>query len=77
MSTPTKAQALRSAKERQRALNTAEQAATDAAQRRDRAVYAAQESGATYADIQAATGLSIARITQVLRKARTTTTTEN
>lgn len=76
----TKSQALKRAKERQRALNAAEAAATDAAVRRDQAVYAAQQAGATYPEIQEATGLSTARVTQVLRKVRqanATTTQED
>lgn len=74
MKTITKAQALRRARERQRALNTAEAAATDAAQRRDAALLAAKDAGATYAELQEATDLSTARVTQVLRRARQTTT---
>jgi uncharacterized protein YerC len=76
----TKTQALRKAATTQKALNKAEKAADDAAKARDTAVYAAQEAGATYPEIQEATGLSTARVTQVLRKvrqARATTTQED
>lgn len=66
----TKGQALRQAKVRQAALNKAETLATEAAAVRDQAVYAAKATDATYAEIQEATGLSTARVTQVLRKVR-------
>lgn len=70
MTAPSKAQALNNAKRRQQRLNTDEAKATESAGLRDQAVYEAQAAGATYAEIQEATGLSIARITQVLRRER-------
>lgn len=66
----SKAQALKYAKVRQGVLNQAEQKATSAAADRDQAVLDAQVAGATYAEIQQATGLSTARVTQVLRRQR-------
>jgi hypothetical protein len=51
-------------------LDKAERTATDAAARRDASVLEAQEAGNTYADLTDATGLSTARITQVLRRDR-------
>lgn len=66
----TKARALKNAKTYQERLNKAERAATQAAAERDATVLEAQEAGATYAEIQAATGLSTARVTQVLRRQR-------
>lgn len=66
----SKAQTLKRAKTAQRNLDLAEGKATDAATLRDNRVWEAREAGATYADIQAATGLSISRITQVLRRVR-------
>lgn len=65
-----KSQALKRAADTQRRLNQAEAIATERAQDRDRAVYQAQVEGASYAEIQEATGLSTARITQILRRAR-------
>lgn len=72
---PSKGAALAQAKRRQATLNRLETQATEAAAARDRAVALAQEKGATYAEIQEATGLSTARVTQVLRKVRTAHTT--
>lgn len=69
---PTKAQALKRAASTQKALNDLEKRFGVAALDRDRAVLAAQAADATYAEIQVATGLSITRITQVLRRARAT-----
>lgn len=66
----TKTQALKAAAVCQRRLNEAERKATEAALARDDAMAAARETGATYADLEAATGLSTARVTQVLRKVR-------
>lgn len=66
----SKSKALHDAKRRQQRLNTAEADALNAASLRDTAVYDAQAAGATYAEIQEATGLSTARITQVLRRVR-------
>jgi DNA-directed RNA polymerase specialized sigma24 family protein len=66
----SKAKALNVAHRRQKALNKAEAAATEAAAYRDLAVHDAQVAGASYAEIQTATGLSTARVTQILRKAR-------
>jgi uncharacterized protein YerC len=66
----SKPQALKAATRRQGALNAAEAKALEAARLRDDAVLQAQAEGATYAEIQAATGLSTARITQVLRRQR-------
>lgn len=75
-----KTQALKRAADTQRRLNQAEAIATERAQDRDRAVYEAQVEGASYAEIQAATGLSTARVTQILSRARraqaTATTTD-
>lgn len=68
-----KTQALRAAAKSQKRLNDLEARATDAGKERSAYILAAQEAGATYAEIQAATGLSTARVTQVLRKARSTT----
>jgi hypothetical protein len=68
--TLSRAAALTEAKRRQERLNKSELAATEAAFKRDQAVYDAQQAGATYADIQAATGLSEARVAQVLAKVR-------
>lgn len=65
-----KTSALAKAKTRQKRLDDAEAKATAAATERDAAVLVAQESGATYAEIQEATGLSTARVTQVLRRQR-------
>jgi hypothetical protein len=71
MPAPTKPQALRRAVESQERLNNAEAKATELALKRDSAVLDAQElAGCTYPEIREATGLSIARITQVLRKER-------
>lgn len=75
----SKRRALTAAKNRQETLNLAERKATVAAFDRDRAVYDAQQEGASYAEIQEATGLSTARVTQILRRARnlaTATTTD-
>lgn len=72
---PSKPTALKRAAAAQDRLNTAEAKATDAAADRDDWVYIAQTAGATYAEIQAATGLSTARVTQVLRKVRARATT--
>lgn len=66
----SKSQRLRTAAARQRALNAAETKATEAATERDQAFLAAAEDGATYADLEQVTGLSNARVTQILRKAR-------
>lgn len=72
---PTKPTALKRARLHQEFLNKAEAKATEAAAERDAWVYRAQEAGATYAEIQEATGLSTARVTQVLRKVRQALTT--
>lgn len=69
---PTKPTALKRAAAAQGRLNTAEAKATDAASERDQWVFIAQQAGASYAEIQEATGLSTARVTQVLRKVRQT-----
>lgn len=66
----TKTRALTNAAATQDRLNRDEQRATESAAKRDKAVLEAQEAGATYAEIQAATGLSTARVTQVLRRQR-------
>jgi hypothetical protein len=68
---PTKARALRFAKDAQRMLETAEQKATDMAARRDKAVGTAKATGATYAEMMAATGLSATRVTTILKRSRT------
>lgn len=65
-----KTQALKAATRTQAALNKAEAAALEAARLRDAAVLQAQAHSATYAEIQQATGLSTARVTQVLRRQR-------
>lgn len=70
MTAPSKSQALNAAKRRQQRLNTDEAKALESAGLRDMAVYEAQAVGASYAEIQAATGLSTARVTQILRKVR-------
>ena len=67
----SKSKALHDAKRRQQRLNTAETEALNAATLRDTAVFDAQQAGASYAEIQEATGLSIARVTQILRRVRT------
>lgn len=67
---PTKAQALRTLATRQRQLNDAETKATQAAEARAVAVLSAQGAGATYGELEEATGLSTSRVTQVLRRAR-------
>lgn len=66
----SKSRALASAAARQRNLNDLEDRATKAASDRDSAVFRAQQAGATYPEIQAATGLSPARVAQVLRRQR-------
>lgn len=66
----TKKQALATAGRLQDALWKAARKADDAAIKRDEAVLAAQAEGASHAEIQAATGLSVSRVTQVLRRAR-------
>lgn len=71
----TKSQALKRAADTQRRLNQAEAIATERAGDRDQAVFAAQQEGASYAELETATGLSTARITQILRRSRQTTTT--
>ena len=73
MNTPSKAQALNNAKRRQQRLNTDEAKALESASLRDMAVYEAQAAGASYAEIQEATGLSSARVTQILRRVKSTT----
>lgn len=65
-----KTQALAKAARQQAALNTAERKATDAALSRDAAMADARDEGATYSDLQNATGLSVARVTQILRRVR-------
>ena len=67
----SKSKALHDAKRRQQRLNTAETEALNAATLRNTAVFDAQQAGASYAEIQEATGLSIARVTQILRRVRT------
>lgn len=67
----SKSKALHDAKRRQQRLNTAEAEALNAATLRDTAVFDAQQAGASYAEIQEATGLSTARVTQILRRVRT------
>ena len=71
-----KTKALKRAEDTQRRLNQAEAIATERDSDRDQAVYAAQVEGASYAEIQTATGLSTARVTQILRRARTAATTD-
>lgn len=68
--TPSKPQALNQVKRRQQRLNADEAKALESASLRDTAVYDAQQAGATYAEIQEATGLSTARVTQILRRVR-------
>lgn len=70
---PTKAQALRRAANRQKSLTRAEWEATQYAKDRDDAVRQAKDAGATYPEIAEATGLSITRVTQVLRRTKQTT----
>lgn len=66
----TKPVALRRAKVAQESLNKAEHLATTKAVVRDARVAEAQGAGATYAEIREATGLSMTRLTQILRRAR-------
>lgn len=66
----TKARALKDAAAAQDRLNRDEQRATESAAKRDAAMAQAKGVGATYAELQDATGLSVARVTQVLRRAR-------
>lgn len=69
------ATALRKAAEAQDRLNKAEAKAADAATTRDAALAQAQRAGATYAEMEAATDLSNARVTQILRRVRDRSTT--
>lgn len=66
----SKAQALKSLGARQQHLNDLEARASRAALERDALLLEAQDLGASYADLEDATGLSTARVTQVLRRAR-------
>lgn len=70
MTAPTNTPGLTALKRAQAALDKAEQAATEKAARRNRAMVDAADKGATRATLQAVTGLSSARVTQVLRRAR-------
>lgn len=70
MSKTEKAAALRTAAKAQKRLNDLEDRATAAAGERDAHLLAAQQLGATYAELQEATGLSAARVTQILRRTR-------
>lgn len=70
MNQPSKAAALNAVKRRQQRLNTDEAKANESANLRDMALYEAQVVGASYAEIQEATGLSTARVTQILRRVR-------
>lgn len=70
MTTLTKAQALATLKRRQATLTRLERDAASAATAREEAVRVAYKAGATYADLEAATGLSTSRITQLLRRVR-------
>ena len=75
MTDPATRAAILKAKRAQASLDKAEALASAASRQRDRAFLAAFDAGATYADLETATGLSNARVTQVLRRARETATT--
>lgn len=66
----TKAAALKRATAAQKRLDLAQKAATAQAEVRDATLAEAQTAGATYADMEQATGLSTSRVTQILRRAR-------
>lgn len=70
MTTPANTPGLSALRRAQAALDRAEREAAEKAIRRNHAMVAAAEKGATRANLQAVTGLSSARITQVLRKTR-------
>lgn len=74
MPDPTKT-ALSAARKAQERLNKAEQTANALAEARNARVLEAKNAGATYPALQEATGLSQARIAQVLRRERQTLTT--
>lgn len=61
---------LNALKRSQAALNKAQEAADAKAKTRDRHLLAAADNGAKRADLEQATGLSQARVTQLLRRAR-------
>lgn len=69
--TDSKPVALRRLGRAQTKLDTLEAAAKAAAITRDALMLDAQHAGATYPEMEAATGLSTARVTQVLRRERT------
>lgn len=71
----TKAQHLARAANYQHDLTKAERSRDRAALARDRALLAAADKGATYEEMAAATGLSVTRVTQVLRRTRANRTT--
>lgn len=71
----TTAQVRKAVKATQARLNAAEAKAASASAVRDAAVLKAATEGATRAELQDWTGLSAARVTQILRRARATITT--
>lgn len=73
----TKTQALKALATAQRSLNDLDARANAAATRRNTLALEAQTLGASYEDLEAATCLSTARVTQVLRKARQDATTND
>lgn len=68
----SRAKALTLAEQAQRDLDKAEANASERAGKRDAALLAASDAGASRAQLEDRTGLSQARITQVLRRARAT-----
>lgn len=70
MTTLSKRAALTQARKAQERLTKAEATANALAFARNKAVLAAKDAGATHPDLQAATGLSQARVAQVLRRER-------
>lgn len=71
---PSKTAALTALRQAQQRLDKAESVASTLAQARALRMAEAQEAGASYADIQAVTGLSATRVTQVLRRTRNPST---
>lgn len=68
--TLSKRAALTQVRKAQERLNKAEQTSDALAEARSKALLAAKDAGATHPELQEATGLSQARIAQVLRRER-------
>jgi hypothetical protein len=68
----TKRGALTTVRKAQERLNKAETEANTLAEARNKALLAAKDAGATHPELQETTGLSQARIAQVLRRERAT-----